>query len=158
MQCVFMVCLNKPKTRNSLILDGTKSLMIVLYVGVLYTPVIWHQNVQHTFTTEKRDISSSWNVFSLSLSLSLSLSHTQLDIHASYVTCTYLDNKALSNSTRYFIVNLLLISLIFIENKCFSDANWNLKKEGKKGCQKAGSNGSNRVKINHTHNHLRHQT
>ncbi len=35
------------------------------------------------------------------------------------------------NPTRYFIFNFLVISFIFIENKCFSDVIWNLKREKK---------------------------
>ncbi len=31
--------------------------------------------------------------------------------------------------TPYFIFNFLIISFIFIENKCFSDVIWNLKRE-----------------------------
>ncbi len=37
---------------------------------------------------------------------------------------TYCDNKALPHK-------FLIISLIFIENKCFSDGIWNLKREKK---------------------------
>ncbi len=43
----------------------------------------------------------------------------------------YRDNKALPNPTRYFIFNFLIISFIFIENKCLSDAIWDLKREKK---------------------------
>ncbi len=35
------------------------------------------------------------------------------------------------NPTRYFF-NFLIISFIFIKNKCFSDVIWNLKSEKKK--------------------------
>ncbi len=55
----------------------------------------------------------------------------------------YWDNKALPTPTLtlpwYFIFNFLIISFIFIENKCLSDAIWDLKRE-KKVRQKAGSN------------------
>ncbi len=47
----------------------------------------------------------------------------------------YWDNKAL---TRYFIFNFLIISFIFIENKCLSDVIWDLKR-GKKGEFELGS-------------------
>ncbi len=43
------------------------------------------------------------------------------------------------NPSQYFIFNFLIISLISIENKCLSDAMWDLKRE-KKVRQKAGSN------------------
>ncbi len=36
-----------------------------------------------------------------------------------------------TNPTRYFILTFLVISFIFIENKCFSDVIWNLKREKK---------------------------
>ncbi len=42
-------------------------------------------------------------------------------------------NKALP-ATRYFILNFLIIS-IFIENKCLSDAMWDLKKREKRWIQ-----------------------
>ncbi len=32
------------------------------------------------------------------------------------------------NPTRYFIFNILIISFIFIENKCLSDAIWDFEK------------------------------
>ncbi len=57
----------------------------------------------------------------------------------------YWDNKALPtypNPTRYFIFNFLIISFIFIENKCLSDAIWDLKREKKslaKGSLELGS-------------------
>ncbi len=35
------------------------------------------------------------------------------------------------NPTRYFIFNFLIISIIYIENKCCSDAIWGLKREEK---------------------------
>ncbi len=44
----------------------------------------------------------------------------------------YWDNKALPNPTRYFNFNFFIISFIFIENKCLSDAIWDLKREKKK--------------------------
>ncbi len=46
----------------------------------------------------------------------------------------YWDNKALPtpNPTWYFIFNFLVISFIFIENKCFSGVILNLKREKKK--------------------------
>ncbi len=43
-------------------------------------------------------------------------------------------NKALP-ATQYFILNFFIISFIFIENKCLSDAMWDLKKEKKGGFQ-----------------------
>ncbi len=43
------------------------------------------------------------------------------------------------NPTQYFIFNFLIMSFIFIKNKCFSDVIWNLKRE-KKVHQKADSN------------------
>ncbi len=47
----------------------------------------------------------------------------------------YRDNKALRTPTLTlpdtFIFNFLIISLIFIENKCLSDAIWDLKREEK---------------------------
>uniref|UniRef100_A0A671PR30 Arrestin C-terminal-like domain-containing protein n=1 Tax=Sinocyclocheilus anshuiensis TaxID=1608454 RepID=A0A671PR30_9TELE len=50
------------------------------------------------------------------------------------------------NPTRYFIFNFLIISLIFIENKCLYDVIRDLKREGKKVRQKVGSNPGHRVK------------
>ncbi len=41
------------------------------------------------------------------------------------------------NPTRYFIFNFLIISFTFIENKCLSDAIWDLKRE-KKSSAKGG--------------------
>ncbi len=47
----------------------------------------------------------------------------------------YWDNKALPTPTLTlpdtFIFNFLIISFIFIENKCLSDAIWDLKREKK---------------------------
>ncbi len=43
------------------------------------------------------------------------------------------------NPTWYFIFNLLIISFLFIENKCVSDAIWDLKRQ-KKVRQKTDSN------------------
>ncbi len=37
---------------------------------------------------------------------------------------TPLSENALPNPSRYFIFNFLVISLIFTENKCFSDVMW----------------------------------
>ncbi len=55
----------------------------------------------------------------------------------------YWDNKALPTPTLTlpdtFIFNFLVISFIFIENKCFSGVIWNLKRE-KKVCQKVDLN------------------
>ncbi len=44
------------------------------------------------------------------------------------------------NPTRYFIFNFLIISFIFIENKCLYDVIRHLKREKKKVRQKSGSN------------------
>ncbi len=48
----------------------------------------------------------------------------------------YWDNKALPTPTltlpNTFIFNFLIISFIFTENKCLSDAIWDLKREKKK--------------------------
>ncbi len=55
-------------------------------------------------------------------------------VYKTYVVYTY------PNPTRYFIFNLLIISLIFIENKCHYDAIRDLKREKKKVRQKVGSN------------------
>ncbi len=49
----------------------------------------------------------------------------------------YWDNKSLPTPTRYFIFNFLIISFIFIGNKCLSDAIWDLKRE-KKSLAKGG--------------------
>ncbi len=53
----------------------------------------------------------------------------------------YWDNKALPTPTLTlpdtFIFNFFIISLIFIENKCLSDAIWDLKRE-KKSLAKGG--------------------
>ncbi len=53
----------------------------------------------------------------------------------------YWDNKALPTPTLIlpdtFIFNFLIISFIFIENKCLSDALWDLKRE-KKNSAKGG--------------------
>ncbi len=50
--------------------------------------------------------------------------------------------KALSaptpSPTRYFIFNFLIISFIFIENKCLYDAIWDLKSERKKKVRPIG--------------------
>ncbi len=43
------------------------------------------------------------------------------------------------NPRRYFIFNFMIISFIFIKNKCLSDVIWDLKRE-KKVRQKVGSN------------------
>ncbi len=49
----------------------------------------------------------------------------------------YWDNKALPTPTltlpNTFILQFLIISFIFIENKCLSDAIWDLKREKKIG-------------------------
>ncbi len=49
----------------------------------------------------------------------------------------YWDNKALPTPTltlpNTFILTFLIISFIFIENKCLSDAIWDLKREKKIG-------------------------
>ncbi len=49
----------------------------------------------------------------------------------------YWDNKALPTPTltlpNTFILKFLIISFIFIENKCLSDAIWDLKREKKIG-------------------------
>ncbi len=47
----------------------------------------------------------------------------------------YSDNKALPTPT--LNLNFLIISSIFIENKCLSDVIWDLKREGKKRSTKA---------------------
>ncbi len=44
------------------------------------------------------------------------------------------------NPNQYFILKMLIISFIFIENKGLSDAIWDLKKGEKKVSQKADSN------------------
>ncbi len=68
----------------------------------------------------------------------------------------YWDNKALTttypNPTRYFIFNLLVIYLIFIENKCFYNVIWNLKNEEKKKYAKRRNRiRVDRVKMSTTH-------
>ncbi len=56
---------------------------------------------------------------------------------------SYWDNKSLPTSTLTlpdtFIFNFLIISFIFIENKCLSDATWDLKKSSAKGRLELGS-------------------
>ncbi len=53
--------------------------------------------------------------------------------------------------TWYFILNVLIISFIFIENKSLSDTIWDLKK----GKTKFGKGGFERIK-KHAPHHLRH--
>ena len=52
----------------------------------------------------------------------------------------YWYNKALPTPTLYFIFTFLIISLIFVENKCLYDVIQDLKREKKKVWQKGGSN------------------
>ncbi len=71
----------------------------------------------------------------------------------------YWDNKALPTPTQYFIFNFLIISFIFIKNKCFSDVIWNLKREEKKFAKRQIQTRVDRVKRSslwHTLYHLRH--
>ncbi len=55
------------------------------------------------------------------------------------------------NPNQYFILKMLIISFIFIENKCLSDAIWDLKKGEKKLAKRRIRTRVERVKKSATH-------
>ncbi len=72
---------------------------------------------------------------------------------------TLLRHKPSLHPTWYFNCNFLIMSLIVIKNKCFSDVIWNLKREEKKLAKKVDSYlGWSRQNYCHTLYHLHHES